>query len=91
MCLSLSHTRLSLSYNWDKLWSQQAFVQRCTWHTEPLEPLRQPVVPPLDRRGDCVTAVTCDPGWMPSVWLRYLRASLPRSHPHAAPLGQMLE
>lgn len=91
MCLSLSHTRLSLSYNWDKLWSQQAFVQRCTWHTEPLEPLRQPVVPPLDRRGDCVTAVTCDPGWMPSVWLRYLRTSLPRSHPHAAPLGQMLE
>lgn len=33
----------------------------------------------------------CDPGWMHNVRLRYLHTSLPRSHPHAAPLGQMLE
>ena len=68
-----------------------AEIPTCTWRTEPLESLRQPVATPLDKRGDWVTALTCDPGWMHNVWLRYLHTSLPDSHPYVAPLGQMLE
>ena len=62
-----------------------------TWHTEPVESLRQPVATPLDKRGDWVTALSCDPSRMHNVWLRYLHTSLPDSHSYVALLRQMLE